>query len=181
MSRLDLDFTSVAPEIDESAEPDESPAQTARRLALAKARAVHGDHPDAYVVGADQTISLDGVRFRKPGTVDAAIDQLRRLAGRTHRLVCAVALLTPAGRAHRAAVSYDMQMRQLTDDAIEQYVARDRPLSCAGAYMIEQRGIRLFRAMRGDDYTAIIGLPLTRVWNILEDAGYFSNVFDGDE
>ncbi|MFB6351733.1 MAG: nucleoside triphosphate pyrophosphatase [Bradymonadaceae bacterium] len=174
LSRLDLAFTSVASKIDESARSDETPRETARRLALAKARAIHDDHPEAWVLGADQTIALDGDRFRKPGTVDAAIDQLRRLAGRTHRLTCAVGLVTPAGDTHRAIVDYEMEMRQLTDRTIREYVDRDRPLACAGAYKIEQGGIRLFRAMRGDDYTAIVGLPLTRVWNILDAAGYFS-------
>ncbi|MEC9399192.1 MAG: Maf family protein, partial [Myxococcota bacterium] len=44
---------------------------------------------------------------------------------------------------------------------------------CAGSYMLEQGGIQLFSAMRGDDYTAIVGLPLTRVWDLLEANGYF--------
>jgi len=179
LSRLDLAFTSVARNIDESAPADEPPRETARRLALAKARAIHEDRPGTLVLGADQTISLEGDRFRKPGTVDAAIDQLRRLAGRTHRLTCSVGLVTPAGGTHRSTVDYDMQMRPLTDRTIREYVDRDRPLACAGAYKIERGGIRLFRAMRGDDYTAIVGLPLTRVWNILESGGYFSD-HDGD-
>lgn len=181
MSRLDLEFTSVAPQIDESARSDETPRETARRLALAKARALRDEYGDAYILGADQTIALDGDRFRKPGTVDAAIDQLRRLSGRTHRLTCAVGLVTPDGATHRATVDYEMEMRQLSERAIREYVDRDRPLACAGAYMIEQRGIRLFRAMRGDDYTAIVGLPLTRVWNILETAGYFPDTVDSRE
>lgn len=174
MSRLDLDFETEPPDLEESSRPGESPAEMAARLARAKTRRIHRDHPDAWVLGADQTVALDGELFRKPGTVDAAVDQLRRLAGRTHELTCAVACRSPDGELEEATVDYEMTMRDPGDEALRGYVERDRPLDCAGAYKIEQRGIRLFRSMRGDDYTAIIGLPLTRVWSILDRAGYLS-------
>lgn len=82
--------------------------------------------------------------------------------------------MTPDGRLLDETVSFEMEMRTLSERTIRQYVELDRPLACAGAYKIEEAGIRLFRAMRGDDYTAIIGLPLTRVWNILEAVDYFT-------
>ena len=174
MGRLGLDFETDAPEIDESAEPDESPAETAHRLAVLKAEHVHGRHPDAHVLGADQTVELDGERFRKPGGVESAVAQLHRLSGETHQLHCCVALAEPGGRTYVESVDFAMQMRELSEAQIREYVRLDEPLECAGAYKIERAGIRLFRSMRGDDYTAIIGLPLTRVWNILEAADYFS-------
>jgi septum formation protein len=174
MSRLDLDFETDPADLDESPRAGESPAEMASRLARAKARCVHDRHPDAWVLGADQTVAADDTLCRKPGTVDAAVDQLRHLAGRTHHLHCAVALASPDDTIYDQRVDYEMTMRDLDDEAIRQYVHRDRPLRCAGAYKIEQGGIRLFRSMRGDDYTAIIGLPLTRVWNILERTGYFA-------
>ena len=64
-------------------------------------------------------------------------------------------------------------MRPLTEAEIARYVARDSPLDCAGSYMLEEGGVQLFDAMRGDDYTAIVGLPLTRVRAMLEWAGLF--------
>jgi len=173
MERLDLAFEAEAADLDESAPDGEKPSRTARRLADAKAGAVAERHSENFVLAADQTVALAGERFRKPGTRSAAIEQLQRLSGRTHDLHCAVALVTPGAERHRACVDYEMEMRELSESAIRTYVDRDRPLECAGSYKIEAGGIRLFRSMRGDDYTAIVGLPLTRVWELLERTGYF--------
>lgn len=147
---------------------------TARRLAALKASTVAERHPDACVLGADQVVAVDGLLLTKPGSVEAAVDQLKTLSGRTHRLVNAIALRTPSGSILEDTIAFEMQMRELTDSQIRAYVEEDTPLDCAGSYKIESAGIRLFRALRGDDYTAIIGLPLTRVRNILETAGYFT-------
>ena len=95
------------------------------------------------------------------------------MQGRTHELLCAVALVGPDDRMRTELVRFEMVMRPLTRAQIEAYVARDEPLDCAGSYMLEAGGIQLFDAMRGDDYTAIVGLPLTRVRALLEWAGLF--------
>lgn len=172
--RLCLPFDADSADIDESPQPGESPKQSAQRLALEKALHVAQRHPDAFVIGADQVIALDEQVLSKPGTVEAARQQLARQAGRAHDLFTAVALVTPEGTTSGALVHYIMEMRPLSDAQIEAYVDEDSPLDCAGSYKIEARGIRLFRSMVGEDYTAIIGLPLTRVWSLLEDAEYFS-------
>lgn len=172
--RLSLPFEVDSADIDESPQPGESPEQSARRLALVKAQHVARRHPGAYVIGADQVIALDDEIVSKPRTARAARQQLARQAGRSHDLFTAVALVTPQGAITEALVHYIMEMRPLSEKQIKAYVDEDCPLDCAGSYKIEARGIRLFRSMVGEDYTAIIGLPLTRVWSLLEDAGYFS-------
>lgn len=174
MERLGLAFETESADIDENALAGESPAETAVRLARKKANSVQTTASNRWVLGADQTIGLDGTLLTKPGSFDAATRQLQRLSGRTHRLHCAVALATPDGRCLEERVEFQMEMRELSEDSIREYLHEDEPLDCVGAYKIERGGIRLFRAMRGDDYTAIVGLPLTRVWNILGAAGYFS-------
>ncbi|MFU8803367.1 MAG: Maf family protein, partial [Bradymonadaceae bacterium] len=126
------------------------------------------------VVGADQVIALDDIIASKPGTARAARAQLARQAGRTHDLHTAVAVVTPDQEVFDDIVHFRMEMRPLSDEEIAAYVAEEAPLDCAGSYKIESGGIRLFRSMHGDDFTAIIGLPLTRVWSLLEEAGYFS-------
>ena len=176
MARLGLDFATESADIDESARPDETPVETAERLARRKARTVAEDHPQSYVLGADQTIDIDGTRLTKPGSIDKAVEQLQRLSGQTHRLTTAVSLVSPSGQLVEQKVTFQMVMRDLTDRQIDDYVHEDRPIDCAGSYKIESGGIRLFRSLRGDDYTAIIGLPLTRVWNILERVDYFAEV-----
>lgn len=173
LERLGLAFTTVAANIDEAALEGEAPEQTAQRLALQKAEAVRRDHPDHWVLGADQVIALGDRRFSKPGNAANARRQLAALSGKTHRLITAVALIGPDGRRFEDVARYEMQMRRLTDAEIAEYVAEDQPTDCAGAYKIEAGGIRLFHALRGDDYTAIVGLPLTRVRQLLERAGFF--------
>lgn len=174
MARLGLSFRAEGADLDETPRSDESPRHTARRLAEEKA-AVVADRRGGYVIGADQTIALDGRRFHKPGTPERAVEQLTALSGGVHDLWCAVALVDPDGNRFDACVHFEMAMRELAERDIRSYVSEETPVDCAGAYKIEAGGIRLFRSMEGDDYTAIVGLPLTRVWKLLELADYFAD------
>ncbi len=174
MRRLGVDFTTCSPNIAEVRRPGESPATMTRRLATEKAQAIIEQVPYALVVGADQTAALDDRLFGKPQTRRRAIAQLQALQGRTHHLITAVALVGPDGDVHTSTSTYEMVMRPLTTAQIELYVDKDEPFDCAGSYKIEEAGIRLFEATRGDDPTAIEGLPLTRVWSLLIEAGYSS-------
>ena len=149
-----------------------SPDAVATALARAKAASVAADHPDAHVLGSDQLIDLDGTIVGKAGTVEGAHAQLRRLAGRQHRLVTALCLRSPDGSERTHVDVHLMRMRELSDDAIERYVAADRPLDCCGAYKIESLGVTLFSAATGDDPTAIEGLPLMAVAKMLREAGW---------
>jgi septum formation protein len=176
LARLDVPFSVDPADIDERAVEAPSLGELALELARRKARVVAGRHPDAWVLGGDQIIALDGEELHKPGTVERACAQLARLQGRTHELLCAVALVGPGGQERAELVRVEMEMRPLTEAEIARYVARDSPLDCAGSYMLEQGGVQLFDAMRGDDYTAIVGLPLTRVRAMLEWAGLFGRV-----
>jgi septum formation protein len=173
-SRLDLPFLAINADVDETPKEDEPPDTLATRLAIIKAEALADAYPDSYILGADQVISHDGIQLHKPVTRARAIEQLLQLQGSTHDLYCAVALRSPDGSIDSRMVHYEMVMRPLDRDAAARYIDRDEPLDCAGSYMLEQGGIQLFSAMRGDDYTAIVGLPLTRVWDLLEANGYFS-------
>jgi len=174
MARLDIEFESIPADIDESALPGEAPDVLAMRLAREKARELRAAHPDALILGGDQVISLDGEQLHKPRTAANARAQLAKLQGKTHDLFCAVALDLPDGRVIERMVHYQMQMRPLTEAAIARYVARDNPVDSAGSYVLEEGGVALFKSMRGDDYTAIIGLPLTSVYDMLEEAGFIT-------
>ncbi|TXD38577.1 septum formation protein Maf [Lujinxingia vulgaris] len=176
LQRLGLPFEACAAHIDEARIPDEAPATMAARLALHKARRVAEDYPDAYVLGADQVIALDQQIFQKPATAERAVAQLMALQGKTHRLITAIALRTPDGAELASECAFEMVMRPLTEPQARAYVEADQPLFCAGSYRIEAGGIRLFEAARGDDFTAIIGLPLTRVWSLLDQAGYLEKL-----
>ncbi len=172
VERLGLHVEATAPDLDERAvEQAMGPVPTeelARMLSLRKARSLAGRFPDALIVGADQIAEVGGERLHKPGTEENARGQLRRLAGRAHRLVTAVTVLRARDLHGESIVDvHTLTMRPLSDAAIERYVAREKPLDCAGSYKIEAAGIALFERVEGVDFTAIVGLPLTALVTLL--------------
>ena len=173
LQRLGLPFEQAAPGVDESSQMTSSktPTEVAQALARAKAEAVAARRPGTVVIGSDQVATLDGAILGKPGTAPAAAEQLRRLRGRGHELVTAVAIAHPGGVAEFVDVTR-LWMRDLEDGEIDRYVAADRPLDCAGSYKIESLGVALFAAVECEDQTAITGLPLLRLSAELRQLGY---------
>jgi septum formation protein len=106
----------------------------------------------------------------KPGTHERACAQLKRLRGRSHRLVTALVI----ARGDQVIEHVDVHtlfMRDLSDAQIEDYVRRDKPLDCAGSYKIESLGVALLERVVGEDASAIEGLPLMTLISILERFG----------
>lgn len=176
IQRLGLGVESAAPAFDEEAEKKAlealSPEDLVASLARGKARSLGEAYPDALIIGSDQAAEVDGELLGKPGTEEAARAQLRLLSGREHRLLTAVAVFEPrTGRLEEALDVHRLSVRALSDEAIANYVRIDRPLDCAGSYRVEALGIALFDRLSGDDFTAIIGLPLTRVVALLDRFG----------
>lgn len=170
LARLRLPFEAVAPDVDETALPGETPAALAARLALAKARAVAALRPGAVVLGSDQVADLDGEALGKPGTHERAAAQLRRMSGREIVFHTAVAVVAP-GLAAIERSEVKVRMRVLSDAAIEAYLLADRPYDCAGSAKVESLGIALLEAVESDDPTALVGLPLIRSCALLRRAG----------
>ncbi len=168
LERLGLPFTTAIPAIDESPRREEPPADTAVRLAEAKARAVAGAHPDALIIGSDQVANFEGAAIGKPRDATHALEQLRAMQGRTIVFHTGLALLdAKSGRCRRALVDVASTFRQLGEPALEAYLERDRPYDCAGSVRIETLGIALFTRVASDDPTALIGLPLIRLTDML--------------
>jgi septum formation protein len=172
LSRLRLPFEVLAPEVDESALPGETPLQLAQRLALAKAVAIAAKRPEAVVIGSDQVAELDGQALGKPGTHERAVQQLRRMRSRRVLFHTAVAVVC-AERAFEAAAlcSVAVSFRDLGDDEIENYLRAEQPYDCAGSAKCETLGISLLQSIESDDPTALIGLPLIRTSELLRQAG----------
>ncbi|MBL8753324.1 MAG: septum formation protein Maf [Planctomycetes bacterium] len=170
LERLRLPFRCERPGVDEDAVKRSglAPLAVVQELARQKARAVAARCPDAIVVGSDQAAVVDGTILDKPGTVAAAHAQLGRLAGRTHTLLTAVAVVHPGGEREFVDTT-TLTMRPLHTREIERYVAAESPLDCAGSYKIEGLGITLFTRIDSDDHTAIVGLPLLALAQVLRD------------
>lgn len=172
LARLRLPFEVAAPAVDEAAQPGETVAALAVRLALAKAQAVAARHRDAIVVGSDQMAELDGAAVGKPGTHERAVQQLRRMSGRTARFHTAVAVVHGAsGHVGQAIAVATVRFRRLADAEIEAYLRAETPYDCAGSAKSEGLGIALLESIESDDPTALVGLPLMRTCALLRAAG----------
>jgi len=173
LARLGLPFRAVAPACDEEALklPGLRPEHLAARLALGKAESLRPTEPGATLVGSDQLVALGDVILGKPGTAARAAEQLAMLAGRTHALVTAVAVVHAGGVLEHVDVT-TLSMRPLTAAQIERYVAADAPLDCAGSYKLEARGIALFDRIDSADHSAVTGLPLIALTSMLASIGY---------
>ncbi len=172
LERLRLPFDVVSPQVDETPQSGESPANLAMRLAHAKAAAVAALHPDAVVIGSDQVADLDGAPIGKPGTHERAVQQLRAMRGRSVVFQTAVAVHRAAsGYAGVALAAVTVRFRPLSDAEIEHYLRTEQPYDCAGSAKCETLGIALLEAIESDDPTALVGLPLIRTSALLRAAG----------
>ena len=170
LARLGLAFETVSPEVDESPLPEESPRDTALRLAQVKARKIAETHPEALVIGCDQVATLDGMQLGKPGNHENATKQLRMMQGRTvifHSALCLYNAQTL--NMQTEVVPYEVAFRKLSDEQIERYLRTEQPYNCAGSAKSEGLGIALISSMHGTDPNALIGLPLIKLITMLQN------------
>ncbi len=174
LSRLGLDFECLAPLMGEDELKqnlgDAKPGTVAARLAIEKAESLIPRRRESIIIGSDQVVELDGELLGKPGSVERAIQQLKKLSGRSHDLITALAFWHEFHVSLRIDVT-TLHMRRLTDDEISRYVAFDNPVNCAGSYKIESQGIALFEEIESIDQTAIVGLPLMATVSLLKRCG----------
>ncbi|MEO8384932.1 MAG: Maf family nucleotide pyrophosphatase [Betaproteobacteria bacterium] len=169
LNRLGLSFISASPATDETALVGEAPEATALRLAIGKAKSLRSMFENALVIGADQVADFDGLAIGKPLTRSAAIDQLQRMAGNTLQFHSGIALLnTLTGHIQSRNVTTTVRYRQYSRREIENYLDREDALDCAGSAKAEGLGISLIASMQSDDPTAIIGLPLIALVDMLQ-------------
>jgi septum formation protein len=172
LERLRLPFSVHSPDVDETALPQETPAQLASRLALAKAQAVAARFPDSVVIGSDQVADLHGTALGKPGTHEKAVAQLQRMRGQTVIFHTAIAVVCHAsGFCQQDVALVEVKFRELSDAEIEHYLRTETPYDCAGSAKSEGLGIALLESIHNDDPTALIGLPLIRTAALLRAAG----------
>lgn len=172
LARLGLPFIQDRPDIDETALPGETPSATTLRLAMEKARHVARRHPGHLVIGSDQLASLHGRAIGKPLTRERAASQLRELSGQHLVFHTALCVWDARDDSHQLAdTPCEVTYRELDEDTITRYLARELALDCAGATKIEGLGITLTTSVRCDDPTALIGLPLIRLIDFLHARG----------
>ena len=172
LERLRIPFSVQSPHVDETPLPGERPADLAQRLALAKARAVAERFPDCVVIGSDQVADLEGEPLGKPGTHARAVEQLRRMRGKTVIFQTAVAVVCAQTNYEQHDLApVKVTFRNLTDAEIEHYLLAEQPYDCAGSAKSEGLGIALLERIDNDDPSALVGLPLIRTSAMLRAAG----------
>jgi len=173
-------FEAVSPGVDEEAAKAHllaagaDPRAVAQALAEEKALAVSRLRP-GLVIGADQTLELDGALYDKVASLAAAGERLRELSGKTHRLHAALAVARDGAVVWRETQSPNLTMRALSDAFIEAYLAQEgeAALWSVGCYRLEGQGVQLFERIEGD-YFAILGLPLMGLLDLLRREGELS-------
>lgn len=173
LARFGIPFVAQPPAVDEEALKDESlgALALAQRLARVKAESLREAFADAVILGSDQTCACEGELLHKPGDFAGACRQLAQLAGKSHELITAVCLVRGDQTLEHVDVTR-LVMRSLSRGEIERYVAADEPFDCVGAYKLESRGIALFEKIESGDHTAITGLPLLAVSDLLRQLGF---------
>ncbi len=167
------DYQAISPDIDESNVDQLKPKALARHLARKKAETVSMTARDSLIIGADQLAALDGQVLGKPGDHQKAVEQLLAASGQAVTFRTAVCILDPVGRTRYEHVDKTtVRFRQFDRRLAESYLRHDEPYDCAGSFKIEGAGFVLFKSVTTDDPTALIGLPMIWVSDVLLELGY---------
>ncbi|HET9679960.1 MAG TPA: Maf family protein [Gammaproteobacteria bacterium] len=170
LDRLGLPFETIAPGVDETRQPDESPLALVQRLARAKAQAVAQQRNEGLVIGSDQLAVRENDILGKPGNKANARQQLRQASGKTVTFLTAVCVINAATGEHREHVDTTIvSFRILSNAEIDDYLNREKPFNCAGSFKSEGLGITLFEKIENQDPTALMGLPLIAVARMLRE------------
>lgn len=172
LGRLRIPFDVCSPQVDETPLPQEKADTTAVRLAEAKSRAAAAGFRNAIVIGADQVAVLDGTQLGKPLNHSNAVKQLQAARGKEVMFHTALCLFNSRnGNIQTRLVPSRVRFRNLSDRQIENYLDKEQPYHCAGSAKAEGLGIALLESIQSDDPTALIGLPLIALVDMLSKEG----------
>ncbi|WP_375753358.1 Maf family protein [Vibrio sp. HN007] len=171
LDKLGVNFTTTAPNFDETPIKGESPELLVKRLAIGKAKSC-STREDALIIGSDQVCVIDGEIVGKPKTREKAIKQLVSASGKKIVFYTGIALYnTQTGKELVELDTFTVHFRELSRAQIENYIDREQPLNCAGSFKSEGLGIALFKKLEGKDPNTLIGLPLICLIDMLAKEG----------
>ena len=168
---LGLEFEVSPSHVDEITDPEQSPEQNATNIARDKARWVARQNPGCYVLGADTMVVLAQEIIGQPTDEEDACRILSKLAGKHHRVITGVVLISPECKEHEIAVVSKVSIKTVSENEIRSYVATGEPLDKAGAYAIQGKGAFLVESWEGS-WSNIVGLPLEALTGLFEQAGF---------
>ncbi|WP_154140258.1 Maf family protein [Photobacterium damselae] len=172
LKKFGYPFEVASPNIDETAQENETAQQLVLRLAQEKAKACAKDYSTHLIIGSDQVCVIDGKIIGKPLTEEKACQQLKQASGQTITFYTGLALYNAqSGECHSLCEPFHVHFRELTEQEIQHYVRREQPLYCAGSFMCEGLGIALFERLEGRDPNTLVGLPLIALRELLAKEG----------
>ncbi|MBX9705729.1 MAG: Maf family nucleotide pyrophosphatase [Gammaproteobacteria bacterium] len=172
LKKLEIPFEAHSPDVDETPLANETAPELVHRLSELKARAIAEQYPNSLIIGSDSVASHHGQIQGKPLTHANAYTLLKSCSGQVVEFYTGLCLLNTATNhtQHHTSI-YEVKYRQLTDHMIEYYLNKERPYFCAGGVKAETLGLALFEYMRGDDFYALLGLPLLKLVEMLAAEG----------
>lgn len=172
LKRLQIPFKIISPDVDETPLENETPEALVSRLAILKAKTVAKKTSNALIIAADQVGVFDNKIVGKPLTLENAKQQLLSMSGKQIDFYIGLCVLDTKNNFQQLAIErFNVLYRNLTETMVDNYLQKEKPLECAGSCKAEGLGITLIESFHGEDFSALIGLPLIRLTRMLESAG----------
>ena len=170
LSQLNLPFSVIKPDVDETSLPGETAESLVKRLSQEKAAAVASrTSTPSVIIACDQVLECEQQPFGKPHTTEGAYQQLSFFSGKKATFQSGLCVLDQrSGQQQTVCCPTHIQFKVLSDQQIHHYLSKTTPFQCAGSFKSESLGIALVEYMQSDDPYAILGLPLTHLCNILQ-------------
>ena len=172
LNRLCIPFRNHKPVCDETPRPLETAQELVMRLSHEKAKSIQSHFLDALIIGSDQVAEIDGQIVGKPDSHMTAVRQLSQASGRSVSFKTGLCVYNAATGAMQVdCINVQAQFRALKRKQIEAYLSTEQPYDCCGSFKSEGLGITLVRGVESSDPTALIGLPLIRLTEMLSEEG----------
>jgi len=173
LNKLQIPFTTCAPDINEQAAENETPESLVQRLSIEKARACAPHNKNSLIIGSDQVAIIDNEIVGKPHSHEKAVKQLQKSSGKAITFLTGLCLFNTKTKQYQVdVIPFTVQFRILSDSLIENYLQKEQPYNSAGSFKSEGLGICLFEKLIGDDPNTLIGLPLIRLIKMLEQENF---------
>jgi septum formation protein len=169
LALANIPFEVIPSDAEEVLNPDLTPEQQVKALALLKATDLSGQYPERYIIGADTIVVLDNQILGKPVDEADAIQMLKSLRGKQHQVMTAVAIVNMEKKIKKVFINItDVTFYDLSDQWIADYVASGLPLDKAGSYGIQDAGFELVEKINGD-YYSVMGLPIAQLKRVITE------------
>jgi septum formation protein len=171
---LGISFSIIPPDIDESKMKDETVREYVHRIAHDKASKVGKLFPDKWVIAADTIVVSKGRVLGKPKSEKQAVEMLKRLRGRWHKVMTGYCILNVSrGITYQDVAETKVFIKDLTDDEITKYIKTSEPFDKAGSYAVQGKGGYMVKEIKGS-YANVVGLPICEITEMLLTLGVLS-------